>query len=197
MLSDTISITELRERSAALRAQADEIDSVIASLARLMEQASQRGPFIRAAVVSAAGIKPAAYGGGGSVVATRNGVNRGKAPGTLNMSWRANFARIADVSGQDEFPLDLVRDVITERTGNEVKLSAIRRQFNGYIDHGYVTSDAPDRYRLTDKLLRLIRWQPSSDQGRDENGAPEGAPDAEEVSASSNDAQDDIEVALG
>ena len=112
--------------------------------------------------------------------------SKGKPPGTLNMSWRGHFAMIAEVCGREAFPLGLVQNVLRERTQRDVKLSALRRQFKDYAKHGHVEDIGGDTFRLTDKLVALIGYQDSGEV-RNENGPPEGGPDAGGVAAPSSD----------
>lgn len=174
MATDPSYLSEVRARAAALRQQADEIDAAADNLERIMARLIVPEGLLQPAQRSVTAPRSAEARPSGS---------KGKAPGTMNMNWRANFARIADVTARDEFPLDLVRDVVQESTGKDVKLSGLRRQFKDYIKHEYVTSDAPDRYRLTDKLLTLIGYQESGPTGRKENEASVAdAADASETS---------------
>ena len=99
------------------------------------------------------------------------------------MSWRHNFARIAEVCGREKFPIDIVRDVVRERDGREPKQSALRRQFKSYIEHGYVTHSLDGEYQLTDKLFALI-------------GFRDGVAPSNENEASAADAVDASETAL-
>lgn len=179
MATDPSYLSEVRARAAALRQQADEIDAAADNLERIMARLIvPKGLFQPAQRPTRAP----------RTTEVRASGSKGKAPGTMNMAWRENFVRIAEVSSRDEFPLDLVRDVVRKRTGKDMKLSGIRRHFNSYIEHEYVTSDSPDTYRLTDKLLKLIGYQDSGPTDRNENEAPVAdAADASETTLAAQD----------
>ena len=182
MTNDTFSIRDLRDHAKRLRAQADEIDGLADHVERVLASLTVPEGVLDAVRKPHPAPRPTA------LEAPRTG-GKGKAPGTLSMNWRGNFAGIADVAARDEFPLDLVRAVVRDRTGNDTKLSAIRRQFNtDYIKHGYVTSEAQDRYRLTEKLLALIGYQDGGEASHNENEA--SVADAADASETALAAQD-------
>ena len=185
-------IAALRAQAQTLRAQADEIDK------RLDEflDWSRTLPFgLIRPTVAIKPIPPSLIGASDLVKEPAGPgqklARRGKPPGALSMAWRRHYA-VARIFDGDVFPLKTIVDQVNQEDGRESRPTAIRRHLKGHVEHGLLEPVGPDQYRMTQKLLEMLKKLQANDADTGdhaETSSPKGETGGATPPASYSDVQ--------
>ena len=183
---ETLSIPEIRARAAEMRRLADEMDSHVDALLALMQPskpAHARPPHPAAKMVARVATPDARlqFFGGGTLDQARTHRH-----GIVTSKWMRVLQALATFAGRDPFPVSLAVDAVREGHGKTRRPTEIRRQFQPYVDAGYLIQENEDAYRFTDRGFAKIGITPvdeAAEAGKaNENEAPTGdAGDASET----------------
>lgn len=190
----SLSISALRERAAEMRREAEVIrskaDAIEEAIDRLLSVLGEPAPQPTMRISLKAAAIPAAFMSGKPPAEDE----RSSRYGIITSKWISVLRPLAEAAGYDEFSIPLAIDVVKEVHGKERRAVDIRRQFQPYIDAGYL-QEMPDGYKFTTAGFAKIGLSPPiEDQERhapNENEAPNGnaagASDVEEAPTSSNE----------
>jgi hypothetical protein len=108
----------------------------------------------------------------------------GRQRGAISKRWRIALLDLQRRHGS--FTLDDVVATIQRLEGRTMRPSEVRRQFEGYFDHGYVRQVGPDQYEVPEEAAARFRASVELENEPDEAQAneAEGASRSESPSAS-------------
>lgn len=146
-----LSIAELKQQAARLREQAAAIDAAIMSFETSMSAAMLRAamPTYRPPtnLISTPKIMAPLPKATTPLLPKR----KGKQPGSISAKWKQCLIAMANVAHAGlNLSTEVVAKVVLDTTNRNLRPSQIKRQFQAYVDAGYLVVNDEDNYEFTE-----------------------------------------------
>lgn len=157
----TLDVESLRARAAQFRADAEAMlrtaDDIEGHIHFLLQFADPTAPQPSLLNAEAATVRmPAAFMNAGEKrspmqINHTEGVGKSSRYGIVTGKWLSVLRLLAETAQDEPFDLATAADAVREAQGKDRRLAEIRRQFDPYIEAGYLTKVSPDVYRFTER----------------------------------------------
>lgn len=178
-----------REAGEAKIRRADEIDAHIDALLSLVQPVqAARPPKTQFAMIGKGFTPPRAFDN--SPAAQEETAQKSSRYGIVTGKWLRVLRVLAETAELEPFALAIASDAVTQEQGKGRRLAEIRRQFEPYIDAGYLVKVGEDQYKFTYKGFKKVGFVPG------DTPVERAAEENEPSSATSVGADDGSETAL-